>query len=118
MQDLAVGNMTREEIARKYNRDVSTIDHFKARHRDTINKLAAEAMEYLDAAWVADKANRIAVYEGHIELVEDALAQVDIEDISKPAVRGETPQVPELLNASHRALRAVSEELGQLPTRA
>lgn len=118
MYDLAEGNMTIAEIAEKYGKAVNTIDKFKARNLDEINQLAAGAMEYLDTLWVTRKEARVAVLQNQVERIDDALDLIDTEDIAKPSVRGETPPTPELMKIQQNALRAVSEELGQLPTRA
>lgn len=104
INELAAAELTERQLATKYDVAPSSINEFRQRHREEINRALLNREDEFAALWVANKANRLAEYEEDINAINDAL-QADSEEDDK------------LRAAKHRALRAVAEELGQLPNR-
>lgn len=93
LRDLALAEMTIQEIADKWGRSESTMYAWKTNHAAEIDAIRADAANEFAGLWVAQKVNRVAEYQADIE-DEDVDVQV-----------------------KHRALRAVAEELGQLTSK-
>lgn len=107
---LALGEMTQAEIARRYDVSTASLTSFKQRHEARI----AEVREHLDDQFAgityADKANRVVELSNDVAAIADMLA--DPETAARSGV-----QYAEMVRAKQSALRAISEELGQLPSR-
>jgi hypothetical protein len=108
-RDLAAMTSTQTELAAKYHVTQGAIAQFIDREQELIIAIRADMGNELAGLWVADKAKRIAEYERDVEQLNGALGDADGADGAPPA--------PDLLSVKHRALRAVAEELGQLPAR-
>jgi hypothetical protein len=108
-RDLAAMTSTQTELAAKYGVSQPAISQFIDREQDLIVAIRADMGNELAGLWVAAKAARVAEYERDIEHLNGALGDAEGSDGAPPA--------PDLLSVKHRALRAVAEELGQLPAR-
>lgn len=106
IREAAQMELTQTELAAKYGVTQSAISHFIQRHADEIEAVKREIENEFAGLWIAKKEARLA------EL------QQDVEDIN---------ELGELVTKDHRyhnlmkrkqdALKAVAEELGQLPPR-
>jgi hypothetical protein len=95
LRDLALAEMTVLEIAVKWGRSEGTMYAWKKNHAAEIDAIRADAANEFAGLWVAQKVNRVAVYQDDIE---------DLEESDEPGA----------IATKHKALRAVAEELGQL----
>jgi transposase-like protein len=93
--DLATSGDTQVKLARKYGVANSSLTEFKQRHADEIAAEREAGLEEFAGILIADKANRLAIYE---ELLEVARAKGDE-------------------RSALRILRNVAEEMGHLPQR-
>lgn len=113
IRDLAGGEHTGAKLAKKYGVCAQAISEFKRRHEAAIAEVRGKLDDEFAGLWVARKAARLAEYENDLLCIQEA-----IELAAEAAGDDAPPPVPaDLLRAKHRALRAVAEELGQLPTR-
>jgi predicted transcriptional regulator len=98
-RELAMAEVSQNELARRHGVTKSAVSQFARRHAARI----AEIREHLDdqfaGLWIADKANRLAVYQHEVE-----------------AIAGNTHH--EWVKAKATLLKNVAEETGQLPPRA
>lgn len=108
-RELATGNQTQSALARKYGVSPSSITEFKQRHAEKIEAIRADAENEFAGLLIAEKANRLAVYE---RLLEHAMGATDSDQGDD---EGEAPPVDGKLAA--RVLRQIAEEMGHLPTR-
>jgi len=106
MRELADPQRTQLDMAREYGVVPSVITEFKQKHAVAIAKIKANVDDKYAGLWVADKLNRIATYEADIEAIE-AKAQKD----------GATMAEADMMRVKGSFLRAVAEELGQLPAK-
>lgn len=102
-RELATGDMTRAQLARKYGINRSGITRFAQRYAAEIAAIKAQLDNEFAGLWIADKAARIAAY------------QADLEASEEHATYGSHY---EQIRTRTAILRAVAEELGQLPPRA
>ncbi len=105
LTDLASGDYTNVALAEKYGVSHTTIGNYAEKYRDRIETIRQDVTNELAGLWVAQKKNRLAEYEQQIEDLEEAAKGLDPTEI--------TP----LIRAAQAALRAVAEELGDLPQR-
>jgi gas vesicle protein len=114
--DLAVGDLTAEQLADKYGKKTRTIYNFKHDNRHKIAEQKRHLGNEMATLWIARKEMRVKVYElqadknmGLIEQIEDEAAQqMDLPDSDK---------IARLQDRIFKALGAAAEELGHLPTR-
>jgi hypothetical protein len=98
IRDLAAGEQNQGELAVKYGCSTAAISLFKKRHLYEIDRVReAQLDEYADV-WVAKKVERLRAYQGKVEDMID----------------GHSPRHAEVLVT---ILKAVAEELGDLPAR-
>lgn len=109
-RDLATMESTQSELARKYDVTPAAISAFVQREEELIAEIRNNLDDEFAGLWVARKARRVAEYERDIDRVDAALGD-------DPAADGALP-APDLIKIKHAAMRAVAEELGQLPARA
>jgi len=102
-RDLAAGGQTQVELADKYSVTQQAISDFARRERDMIDAIRDDFANEFAGLWIARKEARLAAYER------------DVDDVER--VEGEDGVTPELRRVKQAALRAVAEELGQLPAR-
>jgi len=93
-------------MAVEYGVTGAAITLFKQRYAHEIAQIRADYDNKFAGLWVADKLNRIATYEADIEAIE-AKSQKD----------GSTMADADMLRVKGSFLKAVAEELGQLPGR-
>jgi predicted transcriptional regulator len=110
MRDLAQGEMTQGQIAKKYGVTQGAISQFADRNSDQIVEIAADLNNQFAGIAFAEKANRVAELSNDAEKVGELLA-----DPATAARAG--VQYAEMARVRQSALRAISEELGQLPSR-
>lgn len=97
-RELAVAEKTQAQLSEEYGVSQSAVSQFKTRHRDRIDAIRGKLDDEFAGLWIANKANRIAEYQADVEFI------------------GATTKA-ELLRVKAVILKAVSEELGQLPAR-
>lgn len=105
--DLAAMENTQVELAEKYSCVQSTISDFAKRHAAEISAKKQALADDLHGLWVARKADRLAEYQQTIEDIEDFVESTDMSD----------KDAREAVALKLRALRAVADELGQVPQR-
>jgi hypothetical protein len=110
IRDLAAGEMRDAAIARKYGVATSSLVEFKRRHSDRIAHVRGHLDDVFAGIEFADKANRVA------ELSQDAATIAEVLADPETAARAGVGYA-EMVRAKQSALRAIAEELGQLPSR-
>lgn len=106
VHELARGEKPRAQLATEYGVVPSAITQFADRHQTEIDEVKADIENEFAGLWVADKKRRIAEYQADIEIVTDAV--------------GGTPanmKDAELMKLKATLIRAVADELGQIPAR-
>jgi hypothetical protein len=110
IRDLAKGEHRDAELARRYGVDRSAILLFKRRHSDAIAHQRAHLDDVFASIEFADKGARVA------ELSQDAATIAEVLADPETAARAGVGYA-EMVRAKQSALRAIAEELGQLPSR-
>ena len=100
-RELAAGEVKRAALARKYGVTPAAITLFAKRHGAEIDAIKRDLDDQFAGLWIADKAARIATY------------QADLEQSSTGGFGTHFEQI----RTRTQILRAVAEELGQLPPR-
>lgn len=106
IHELARGEKPQTVLAEEYGVVQSAISQFRDRHLTEINEVRADIENEFAGLWIADKKRRVAEYQAEIELIEE--------------VRGGTVRNMrdvELSKLKAAVLRAVADELGQIPAR-
>lgn len=98
IRDFALGEKTGVELAEIYGVSTTSISQFKKRHSLEIEEVRNNLADEYAGVWVANKLNRIKEYQTAAEKMAS----------------GATPRNQEVLVS---ILKAVAEELGQLPAR-
>jgi hypothetical protein len=98
VRDFALGEKTGVELAAIYGCSVTSISQFKKRHGLEIEEVRNNLADEYAGVWVARKLDRIREYQ----VAAEKMAQ------------GQSPRNAEVLVS---ILKAVAEELGQLPAR-
>lgn len=103
LRDLATQpvDMPHRELAAQWNVSEDNLKLFKSRNKQEIARIIQELDNEMAGMWIAHKANRIAAYQDEYE----RLSRVKVRDHF------------EWSKARQACLRAVAEELGQLPGR-
>lgn len=110
VRELATGEHSQAELARRHGCSRQAVSDFARRHAERIADVAGRLDDEFAALWVASKVARLAEYQQDIEDVEALLA--DPETAAKAGVAW-----AEVKRVKQAALRAVAEEAGQLPAR-
>lgn len=97
-RDLASGSKTRAQLAREHGVSRTAITSFARRHKARIEEIKAHLDDEFAGLWVAQKALRIEQYQRDLEMIAD---------------NGHH----EWVKARTGILKAIAEELGQLPPR-
>lgn len=113
---LADGSKTQSQLARDFGVVSSAITQFKQAHRAEIEAVRADLNNEFAGLVLANKANRLAELEADIEAIGDGRIRVTIEGEDGREITSEKVD-PALLRAKHAALKAIAEELGQLPSK-
>lgn len=100
-RELAAGDVSQAEIARKWGVHPSTITRFAQAHADRIADIRAHLDDEFAGLWIAQKEARIAAYMDEYELLE----------------HHRNSNHHEWSKARQAALRAVADELGAIPNR-
>lgn len=98
LRDLALGELTGNELAEKYNCSRPAISQFKRRHEIEIDEIRGALADEYAGVWVAKKLDRLKAYQQKVEEMLD----------------GRSPRNAEVMAT---LLKAVAEELGDLPAR-
>lgn len=98
IRDFALGEKTGVELAEQYGCSVTSISLFKKRHSFEIEEVRNNLADEYAGVWVAKKLDRIRQYQ----------------DAAEKMASGHSPRNAEVLVT---ILKAVAEELGQLPAR-
>ena len=99
---LAVAEVKRTVLARQSGVSPSAISAFAKRHAAEIDAIKQDLADQFAGQWVADKSARIAAYQADLEM----------------SAEGDYAGHFEQIRTRTQILRAISEELGQLPPRA
>ena len=98
IRDFALGEKTGVELAEQYGCSVTSISQFKKRHSMEIEEVRNNLADEYAGVWVAQKLDRIREYQ----------------EAAEKMAAGSSPRNAEVLVS---ILKAVAEELGQLPAR-
>lgn len=98
IRDFALGEKTGRTLAEQYGVSTTSISSFKKRHAMEIEEVRNNLADEYAGVWVAQKLNRIRQYQEEAEKM----------------MKGTSPRNAEVMVT---ILKAVAEELGQLPTR-
>lgn len=98
IRDFALGEKTGTELAEQYGVSATSISLFKRRHSLEIEEVRNNLADEYAGVWVAQKMNRIREYQ----------------EAAEKMANGTSPRNQEVLVS---ILKAVAEELGQLPAR-
>lgn len=98
IRDLALGEMSQNELAEKYHCSRPAVSLFKRRHGVEIDRVRESIYDDYAGVWVAKKIDRLRAYQDKAEQMLD----------------GRSPRDAEVLVT---ILKAVAEELGDLPAR-
>jgi predicted transcriptional regulator len=105
-RELASKEQTRTALAEKYGVSQPAISQFAKRHAQRIEEIRANLDDEFAGLWIAKKRNRITAYQADVELI-DTKAQKD----------GATMADADMIRVKTTIMKAVAEELGQLPAR-
>lgn len=122
LRDLAEGIKTQRQLAAKYGVTQPAISQFIDRHEDEIEEFRANLNDELSLLWVTNKANRLAEYERDLQqlqgFIDDLEPKVNedgtVEQADNALVRA---QLGNLVRAKQAGLRAIADELGQIPNK-
>lgn len=98
IRDFALGEKTGRELAEQYGCSVTSISQFKKRYGAEIEEVRNNLADEYAGVWVAAKLDRIRQYQ----------------EAAEKMASGSSPRNAEVLVT---ILKAVAEELGQLPAR-
>jgi hypothetical protein len=101
-RELAAGDVKRADLARRYGVSAAYITKFAKQHAAEIDDIRASLDNEFAGLWIASKAARIAAYQADLELSED---------------HAKYGSHYEHIRTRTQILKAVAEELGQLPPR-
>lgn len=102
MRELATNQKDTRTLGEEYGVSATAISKFRRRHQAEIDEIASDLENQFAALWIAGKAARIAEYQADVDMLSDVIQEVP---------------TPDLVKIKHAAMRAVAEELGQLPSR-
>ena len=105
--DLAIGELSHDQLAEKYERSRFAIDQFSSRNRDEI-RLAKQDMSAEDQGLLyAKKQHRLALLEQWLADVEDRLQNADLTEAGRKGY----------INTGLKLVHSIAEERGELPVR-
>lgn len=103
--ELAKGEASHAELARLADCRTTSVTAFALRFAAEIERVQRDISAEMVGLWIAHKALRVAEY------------QQDVEDADELIVDSGRDDLPVLVRIKQSALRAVAEELGQIPNR-
>ena len=126
--ELAKGDIPKRELARIMKCHKSSVIDFERRHQAEIAETITRIEDEFVGLWVASKANRLAEYQQDVEdaneIIMDEFGERSAPRESDPLDPGANDEVSDRPNMApiwvrlkEQALRAVAEELGQIPNR-
>lgn len=98
VRDFALGEKSGKELSLEYGVSQTSMSAFKRRHAMEIEEVRNHLADEYAGVWVAQKINRIREYQ----------------EAAEKMAEGKSPRNAEVLTS---ILKAVAEELGQLPAR-
>lgn len=110
IRDLATGEHSQVELAKRYGVTQPAISMFSSRHAEEIADVALRISDEFAALWVASKFNRVAEYQQ--QFADVAATMADPDTAARAGVNA-----AEMYRVQQQALRAVADELGQIPAR-
>jgi transposase-like protein len=110
IRELAKGEHTQAELARRHGVSREAMSKFTQRHAERIADVASKLDDEFAGLWVAEKANRLAVLQHQVEQIADTMGDPDA--AAKAGVGA-----AEMHRVQQQALRAIADELGQIPAR-
>jgi transposase-like protein len=110
IRELAKGEHSQSELARRFGVSAQAISAFVQRHAERIADVASRLDDEFAGLWVAEKTNRIATYQQQIEDIAELLG--DPEQVGKAGVG-----YAEVVRTAQAAMKAVADELGQIPAK-
>jgi hypothetical protein len=123
VRELAGKEHTRAQLARRYGVERSSMTEFAQRHAADIAAVEQQIEQQMAGLWIAEKRNRIAVYQKNVEDIAD-LVDRDIDTRTAPRKVSDENEIvivgaklPSLLRVQAQILHNVAEELGQLTVR-
>lgn len=108
IRDLARGELNQSELAARYGVSPSAMTQFVKRHAERIAEVATKVDEEFAGIVFAEKAARVAELSATAEQIAEMLADPDTS--ARAGV-----QYAEMINAQRASLRAIADELGQIP---
>jgi predicted transcriptional regulator len=110
IRELAKGELSQSELARRHGVTPGAMTRFVQRHAERIAEVAGKLDDEFAGLWVAEKANRLAVLQHQVEQIADTMGDPDA--AAKAGVGA-----AEMHRVQQQALRAIADELGQIPAR-
>jgi len=110
MRDLAAGEHNQVELARRYGVTQPAVSAFAKRHAEAIADIVGRLDDEFAGLWAAEKSNRVATLQGQVEQIAETMGDPDA--AAKVGVGA-----AEMHRVQQQALRAIADELGQIPAR-
>lgn len=110
VRQLAAGEHSLTDLAARHGVTHQAISAFAKRHAELIADVASKLDDEFAGLWVAEKAARLAVLQHQVEQIADTMG--DPEAAAKAGVGA-----AEMHRVQQQALRAIADELGQIPAR-
>lgn len=110
IRELALGEQTKAQLARRYGVSRQAVGEFAARHAARIEQVAARLDDEFAGIELANKVARVAVLNDQVLADLELLA--DPETAAKAGV-----QRAEMVRVIQSGVRAIADELGQIPAR-
>jgi hypothetical protein len=118
---IVAGEQGSTALARRFGVSTQSMWLFKQRHADEITTALAEVAAELREAWVAVKVERIEAMAANLALIDERLSVVTAAMTAATGEEGASPPSNEdmlaLIREHRNLLRAVAEELGQIPNK-
>lgn len=110
IRQLALGELSQAELARRHDVTPAAMTRFVQRHAERIAEVASKIDDQFAGIELADKVARVAV------LNQQVLA--DLELLADPDTAGKAGvQRAEMVRVIQSGVRAIADELGQIPAR-
>jgi hypothetical protein len=110
IRELAMMEKTGVQLAKEYGSAPSSISEFRQRHKAEIDAVKRDIENEFAGLWIARKLDRIAEYQ---QIADDLAQQLEAPREDDEAGANQLGVIRALQNT----LRAVAEEMGQLPTK-
>jgi hypothetical protein len=104
IRDLALGELTHDQLAEKYDRVTQAISNFASRNKDEIRRAKQAQSDEYQSLGYAEKGERIALRERLIADLVERLESPDLSDVQRNRFSHTVDKV----------LRSIAEERGEL----